>query len=163
MPQELRAPFSCRRAGPADAARVATLNGVIQELHHQALPEEFRQPDARAATDFFGAQLEKEDVLILLAEADGDDVGYLFAEELRRPPNPFTTALDLVYIHHLAVVAGFRRNGVGRELLRAAEDHARNRRLSCVRLDTWAFNQPAQDFFVRMGFQPYNTRMKRDL
>lgn len=64
----------------------------------------------------------------------------------------FTGALD-AYIGELVVAERFARRGVGRELLRAAEDWARERGYSRITLDTGMRNHPARAFYAAVGFE----------
>lgn len=150
-----------RFAGAADLDALAALHVQVQALHAQALPQEFNAPDAEAAREFFERQLYEPGVLALLAEEDGRvPVGYLFAREFHRDPNPFTVELHVLYVDQMGVAPNARRTGVGRALMAAAEAEARNRSLHGIRLNTWTFNGSAHRFFERAGFYPYSMNMQ---
>ncbi len=152
-----------RAAGPGDAVVLATLNAVVQRLHHEALPDEFKEPDQDGAAAFFAGQLVRREIAAFVADVDADAVGYAFAEELRRADNPFTFTRSALYVHHVAVVPGEQRRGAGRALMTAVDDEARRRGLDEVRLDYWSFNSRARRFFGSLGFQPFNERTRRAL
>lgn len=152
-----------RRGTVDDAAAVAALNAHVQRLHRQAAPEQFAPVDEVATRSFFTERLVDDDDLIWVAELGGQTVGYLYAVEVHREANPFTTEQHTLYVHHLAVDPAVRRRGVGSALFAAAEDHARTRRLSGLRLDSWLFNEAAHAFFRRRGFAPFLVRFARDL
>ena len=63
----------------------------------------------------------------------------------------------------LAVAPRARRTGVGRALMRAAEDYARSLRLGSVTLNTWVFNTAAHDFYERLGYERLHMTMRRRL
>ncbi|SCL31396.1 GNAT family N-acetyltransferase [Micromonospora inyonensis] len=157
----IRTAVRVRRGKLADADVLGELNGLVQQLHSDAEPAEFKAPDAAAAAEFFRGQLQRADMVILLAELGDHVVGYLTAEETRRRDNPFTEAFGMLYIHHLAVAESARRRGVGRALMAAAEEEARRRGLKDLRLDFWSFNEAAGRFFQEHGFDAYNIRMRR--
>lgn len=140
---------------------LAKLNAHVQALHRDALPDEFNEPDASSAELFFAKQMADPEVLVLLADDGEAPVGYLFGEELHRRANPFTAAVSVLYVHHMAVAPDARRRGVGRVLMNAAEAEAANRGLAGVRLDTWGFNASAHKFFENLGYTPYNIKMQR--
>jgi GNAT superfamily N-acetyltransferase len=150
-----------RPTGPDDVPAVAVLNRGIQALHAAGEPAVFRAPDAAAAAEFFRRQRERDEIVLLLAEVDGEPVGYLMAEELRRGGGPFTLPADVLYIHHIFVADAVRRCGMGRALIDAADAAARERGLSMLQLDHWAFNEAAGRFFAAQGFRAHNIRMRR--
>jgi GNAT superfamily N-acetyltransferase len=56
-----------------------------------------------------------------------------------------------------------RGAGVGRALMKAAENYARSLRLASVTLNTWVFNTGAHDFYERLGYERLNMTMRRRL
>ncbi|MCW2598459.1 MAG: GCN5-related N-acetyltransferase [Frankiales bacterium] len=156
-PEQLR----LRPASLADAPAVARLCELVQGLHFEAMPEEFTGPDPVALLAFFQARLPERAVVVLLAELAGHAVGYLYAEEVHRPPTELTQELDILYVHHMAVAPEARRTGIGTALMAEAEQYATRHQLTDLRLDVWAFNEQAERFYSRLGFAPAFTRMKR--
>ncbi|MCM3886638.1 GNAT family N-acetyltransferase [Frankia sp. R82] len=152
-----------RPATVADVAALGTLNAAVQTLHVRAQPAEFTTPDATAAASFFQARLAEPHVLVLLAEQDGQGIGYLYAEEQHREGDAFTRPSNGLYIHHLGTRADWRRRGVGRTLMGAAQQHAAHRKLDVLRLSTGSFNVDAQRFFASLGYEPYSIRLIRRL
>ena len=74
---------------------------------------------------------------------------YLYWAGGRAAPSPPASAL---YIDALATDPGFRRRGVARALLAAAEEAAREQRLPAVALDTTIANEPARALYASEGF-----------
>lgn len=150
-----------RRAGAGDAELLGRLNGVVQQVHHEALPQRFKSPDSAAATTALARQVARPEVVAFIAEDDAGALGYAVAEELRTQGTGLVVATSALYLHHLAVVDEGRRRGVGRLLVSTVEEEARWREVDEVRLDYWSFNEPAQRFFAAMGYEPYNVRARR--
>lgn len=146
-----------------DAPALAALNQTVQQLHHDWSADEYLAPDPRAAEAFLLERIGDPGSLVLVAERAGHPVGYLFAQELHRPANPFTAEMRVLYVEQVAVLPERRRSGVGRALFHAAEAAAARRGLDGVRLETAAQNTSAQRFFERMGYSAYSVRMKKDL
>ncbi len=134
----------------------------VQQLHADARPDIFQEPDAAALRGFFAQQLGGESPLFV-AVCDGRPAGYLLAECRVREADAFKRACALVYVHQLAVDPSMQSRGVGCRLMRAAVDLANTVGATVVRLDSWSFNTSAHDFFGRQGFQPVNTVFERVL
>ncbi len=154
-----------RAATSADAPVLAELNGVVQQVHHEALPGQFKAPDPDAVKDLFDVWLERAETLSFLAEDDssGRPVGYVLAEEVRRAETPLTLPGSVMYVHHIAVEPSATRHGWGRALMRAVEDEGTRRQLDEVRLDYWSFNDRAQSLFAALGYAPFNVRVAKAL
>jgi ribosomal protein S18 acetylase RimI-like enzyme len=155
--------FQVRVATAADAEAVARLSVHLQALHREACPALFNAPDIQAAAKFFLQQMAEPEVLVLLAHRNEKPLGYLFGKEVHSPANPFTAAVSLFYVHHMAVAPDARRSGVGRMLMSNTEAEAGTRGLASVRLNTWAFNTTAHRFFERVGYAPLSINMERVL
>ena len=79
-----------------------------------------------------------------VAEDGREIVGFLIAN--RHPMQP------LAHIITIDVIEPWRRRGVGRALMDAAENWAREQRLKAVALETAEHNRPAQKFYAARGY-----------
>ncbi len=88
-------------------------------------------------------------------------VGYLLAHI--RPISPLVIPPTCGHISDLCVDEPFRRQGIGRELVRAAWDWFRERGQTQLRLSVAAANAAGQAFWRAMGFQELMLQMTMDL
>lgn len=95
-----------RRAGPDDAGLVREMLGELADYQDEG---EFVQ----VTVDHWRELLDRDDVIVLLAERDGEGMGYVSA--LRRPY--LWTGGDVLALDDLYVRKEFRDSGVGRELM----------------------------------------------
>src|SRR4029079_14883811 len=136
-----------RRAVALDAETLSSLNADVQAVHAAALPWRFKPP----GPDTFPPQaaaavLALPDNLIFIAEADGQPVGYAWAEIMRRPETSFHYAYEMIYLHHIRVRPTHRRLGVGAKLIESVRAAAREINISQIALDVWTFNEDARAF-----------------
>jgi RimJ/RimL family protein N-acetyltransferase len=89
------------------------------------------------------ADVESDDVIVLVAEAGGEPVGQLGLQLARYG------VADL----GMAVTAGWRGRGVGTALLAEAIEQARKAGAHKVALQVWPHNQAAIALYERFGFQ----------
>lgn len=144
-----------RNATIDDLSALVQLSLGIQELHAAGRPDLFAAADAVVLESFFRDRLSDGSHL-LLAEREGRPLGYLLAEHIQRPANPFKKASSIYYIHHIAVAIDSHSQGVGQKLMTAAKSEAIRANASAVRLDSWHFNTTAHGFFESQGFSPMN-------
>jgi ribosomal protein S18 acetylase RimI-like enzyme len=127
-----------RRATAADAdAVVAMLAGEGRWIATEA-PVDVEQRRRRLVED-----IEREDAIVLVAEAGGQPVGELGLHLARYG------VADL----GMAVAAGWRGRGVGSALLAEAIDQARTAGAHKVALQVWPHNAAAIALYERFGFQ----------
>jgi diamine N-acetyltransferase len=153
--------MNTRPAQTGDAALLARLNRAVQQMHADNRPDFFKPPDDLAPfVQFFDGILAQSQNHVLIAEEDGQSVGYLYGEVIDRPENPYSYAWRYFYIHQISVEPPYRRQGIGSRLLAAARRLARELAISHLALDTWSFNKEAQAFFAKEGFVVFNQRLE---
>jgi RimJ/RimL family protein N-acetyltransferase len=135
-----------RAAEPGDAAVLVALASAVG-----AEPEGWLLADARwrSVPDerrYIRALRRHPDGALLVAEADGVVVGRL---SIARDPHPASSHVaDL----GLMVAASYRRRGIGRALLGAAEDWARASRVTKLELHVFPHNEPAIALYEDSGY-----------
>ncbi|HEV2527249.1 MAG TPA: GNAT family N-acetyltransferase [Thermomicrobiales bacterium] len=66
-------------------------------------------------------------------------------------------------VENLAVDERYRGRGIGRQLMRAAEDWARAEGMAEIWVAAWDFNSPAAGLYRSEGFRPLSTRYRKPL
>ena len=153
-----------RRATPSDLLRIGHLGALLVEEHYGFDPRRFlaaRPGTPEGYASFISTQLEDPDKSALVAEVNGDVVGYAYAavEEydymaLRGPAG---------VLHDVIVVPEHRGRGVGRLLINATLEFFRSRGVPRVVLSTAERNEAAQRLFASMGFRRTMIEMTREL
>ncbi len=126
----------------ADLDAVAILFDGYRQFYGQA-------SDEAAAKAFLQARFEHGQSVVLLAESQGQAVGFT-----QLYPSFSSVSMARVFVlNDLYVAESARRLGVGEALLNAAADHARQ--LGAVRLSltTNVQNLPAQSLYAAMGWE----------
>ena len=154
-----------RAARSADLQHLGRLGALLVQEHHDFDARRFfaassRTPDYYAS--FLGSQLDDPDAVVLVAENDGQVIGYVFAAvdegydylSLRGPA---------AVLHDLIVDPQYRGRGVGRLLLHAMLSYLKSRGAPRVVLSTADRNESAQRLFERAGFRRTMVEMTREL
>ena len=158
------APAIIRSATPADLPTVGRLGALLVRTHHAFDRRRFLAPTPRTEqgyASFLGTQLADPEAVLLVAEQDGQVVGYAYAGieghdwmSLRGPAG---------VLHDLLVDPDHRGKGVGAMLLQAMLTRLQERGASQVVLSTAERNEGAQRLFARAGFRRTMIEMTRDL
>jgi len=153
-----------RRATAADLPGIGRLGGLLVEEHHDFDPRRFLGARRRTPADyasFISAHLEDSDGAVLVADDDGDVIGYAYSVidgydflALRGPAG---------ILHDIVVDPAYRGRGVGRRLLDETLAYLKSRGAPRVVLSTAVRNGPAQRLFASVGFRPTMIEMTREL
>ena len=150
------------KATSKQISEVARLNDSVQKIHAEHHPDLFKYPtDSQQVEEFFRDQVGADGNSIFIAIVSGRAVGYVWCAVDRKRENPFNHSRETVYIHQISVDPSYSRKGVGRKLMEAVEELAREQNICTIALDSWEFNSEAHVFFERLGFSRFNVNMWR--
>ncbi len=155
--------FLTRPAAPADLKTIGRLGALLVRLHHDLDPDRFIAATPQTEQgygSFLGTQLEKPNIIILVAERDGEVVGYTYAGvegtdymALRGPAG---------VLYDIVVDPAHRGQGVGWVLLDATLEALKAKGAPRVVLSTAERNETAQRLFARAGFRRTMIEMTRE-
>jgi len=155
--------LTVRAAAERDLPAIGRLGALLVRAHHEFDPQRFFAATPETAEGygaFLGTQLPEPDALLLVAEREGEVIGYVYGGmegmdwmSLRGPAG---------VLHDLVVDPSQRGHGVGRVLLDAAIAALEGRGAPRVVLSTAARNEAAQRLFARAGFRRTMIEMTRE-
>lgn len=151
---------------PADLQAVGVLAGRLIRMHYAFDPARFLSPadPERGYARWFATQLDKEEVILLVAFTEAEDeaiVGYVYA---RMEPRSYDDLLDAcTKLHDIYVDERVRGRGIGEALLRETFRRALALGAPRVVLLTAAQNESAQRLFARVGFRKTMVEMTREI
>lgn len=153
-----------RRATGADVPSLGRLGALLVQEHYDFDRRRFLPASSGTRQHygaFLGSQLDDTDSVVLVAEHDGNVIGYVFGAvegydylSLRGPAG---------VVHDVIVDPHHRGNGVGRLLLAEILAVFKSRKAPRVVLSTAEQNSGAQRLFERIGFRRTMIEMTREL
>jgi len=144
-----------RGAEHGDLDAVAALWEELTSLHH-ALDNRFwiRADDGREKyRDWVAEGLDQDDRVLVVAEAQGQVVGFIHGM-LKDTPPPLASKLT-GQVTDLIVDEEHRGRGVGTRLVEAASRWFREKEAQQLMLNAAFCNRPAREFWRSMGFEPW--------
>ena len=155
---------SIRKAERRDGPALGKLGAMLMRTHYAFDPKRFLPAGEGTETgygSFLSSMLSSDDDCIFVAEEGGEIVGYVWGaleplswKELRGPAG---------FIHDVAVVEAFRRQGIATPLIDIAINWLGEHVAPRVILWTAAPNRAAQTLFHRLGFRETVDEMTREL
>ena len=153
-----------RRATRADIPILGRLGALLVKTHHDFDPKRFiaATSETRAGYGWFlGTQLEEPEVAVLVAEENGDVVGYAYVGVEDR--DYISLCGQAGVLHDVVVDPTHRGRGIGRKLVDAALEFLRQHGAPQVVLSTAEQNEHAQRLFAGAGFRRTMIEMTREL
>jgi ribosomal protein S18 acetylase RimI-like enzyme len=153
-----------RPATTTDIAAIGPLAALLVRTHHDFDSKRFIAATSRTAEgygSFLGSQLAEPDIIVLVAERNGEVVGYTYAG--LEGPDYMALRGPAGALYDIVVDPEHRGRGVGRALLDATLAALKERGAPRVVLSTAEQNEPAQRLFERAGFRRTMIEMTREL
>jgi ribosomal protein S18 acetylase RimI-like enzyme len=159
----LKPAVNIRPATPTDVQTIGRLGALLVREHHDFDPQRFIAATPRTEDQYgwyLGTQLEKPNIVILVAEQDGKVIGYTYSGvegtdymSLRGPAG---------VMYDIVVDPDHRQQGIGRMLVDATLDALKSKGAPRVVLSTAERNAAAQRLFDRAGFRRTMIEMTRE-
>jgi ribosomal protein S18 acetylase RimI-like enzyme len=151
-----------RPARRDELGAVARLAGKLVRMHHAYDERRFFLPDRveEGYAWWFGRELDRDDVVLLVAARGDAIVGYAYGRLEERDWNQLLDACGA--LHDVWVEEGERRHGVAGRLVEATIAALVAKGAPRVLLHTAAGNAGAQALFERLGFRRTMIEMTRE-
>lgn len=161
---KLGPPVRIRAATPADLPSLRRLGALLVSMHHDLDPNRFltaTMETERAYGSLLVRQLADPDVAIIVAEVEGETVGY--ASGALEGYDYLALLGPAGILYDLVVDPPSRGRGIGRMLLAAIMTELGARGAPRVLLSRAVHNEPAQRLFARAGFRATMIEMTCEL
>ncbi|QSQ16839.1 GNAT family N-acetyltransferase [Myxococcus landrumensis] len=155
-------PVTLRPAKPSDEPALGRMGAALAQLHHGFDGPRFMLPEDVEAgfREWLGREAHEPDAIVLVAELDGEVVGYAYG---RVEPMDWNALLDRAgAFHDLWVDAKARGTGVGAQLAEELMRRLTALGVPRVVLHAAAKNESAQRMFARLGWRPTMVEMTRE-
>ncbi len=156
-------PLTVRRATDTDLPLLARYGVALARLHVGFDGERFAVPPGGegAYAAFFQAELQRPEVVLLIAQVGTQPVGYAF---VRMEPMSLVEIRGAgAWLHDIYVDPEARSGGIGRRLLEAAKEAALALGSSSLMLSASSQNAAARHLFERAGLRPTMVEMRIEL
>jgi ribosomal-protein-alanine N-acetyltransferase len=141
-----------RNGAVGDADRICRFKSESVSLN---FPDcEFSEPMFRA---HLLRQLKVNPETVKVVESGGKVAGYIWFKVINSSVGTFGR------IEHIFVDAGFRKKGIGRKLMEAAEEHFKAKGVKKVKLTVTTKNEAAIALYKRIGYETRRFVMEKDL
>jgi diamine N-acetyltransferase len=153
--------FTIRPATMNDFEGLCPVIAELDQHHVDALPIFFLpSPEPPRERQWLEDILSNpESQILLVAESDGEIVGFVFGLLREAPDTPFHVKRRYLLVDNLSVSQKMRGTGVGRALMEQAHEWARSQGVTQIELGVYEFNEGARQFYEALGYKTITRRM----
>lgn len=157
-----------RSATPEDLERLRQLYDEFHSFHVRGVPGYLRIPkkDEVSPHDFAEAVADliaSDDKSLLVAEAEGEIVGFAETYMNALPDSPFVVSRRTATLQSLVVTEEKREIGVGAALVEAVERWATERGAVTMKAKVWEFREGPLAFYERLGYSTIIRELAKDV
>lgn len=152
-----------RNATPEDAVSLADIYLESARYHAALDPKRYWVPDSGRVTGQFADDLRAGRAIALGARRDGVDAGFVTITVVAPSDRASMVRPRVIADIGLAVRAEFRRQGIGRVLMLAAEAWAAASQVAEMTLDCHASNEAAIGLYRSLGYETMGLFMSKAL
>jgi len=133
-------------------------------FHRQAAPEFFHETDSPPPMHTAIEELLRDgNGAWFLAEHKGQAIGFVTIRLRQASQEPFLVPEVRATVDSLGIQLAWRGHGIGRQLMEAAEQWARQRGARRLLLNVWEFNGGALGFYESLGYTTFTRNMWKTL
>jgi GNAT superfamily N-acetyltransferase len=158
--------ITVRHAAVEDIEALIDLYREFHEFHVKGVPDRLKIPsfyDNKALRSKLEDILAAKDSAVVVAESDGQIVGLAEVYVREDEVNPYRVPYRYAHLQSMMVSETYRKRGIGKRLLRAAEQWARERDVAEMRLDVWEFEAGPLKFYENHGYRTHRRTMVQKL
>ncbi|GHO89138.1 GNAT family N-acetyltransferase [Dictyobacter formicarum] len=152
-----------RSATEKDIDELVSLYIDFHEFHVRGVPDRLHKPDAYDETTLRNTLrelIQRQDAQIFVVEGDaGKLIGLAEVYVRQDEPHPLSIAHRYGYLQSLLIAEPFRKGGLGKQLVAAAHQWAKEQQATEMRVETWEFAEGPLYFYETLGYRT----LKRDL
>ncbi|MGG0462407.1 N-acetyltransferase family protein [Priestia aryabhattai] len=146
-----------------DADKIAKLNQSVHQLHVELYPHHFQTYDFHQVHEFFKKVMKNDRFIFLLAEEEGQHVGFAWLEIKQYSETVFKKTYKSIYVHQLNIAEHYKNKGFGSSLMKKIYSIARKNGINTIELDYWNDNTVAESFYEKEGFVTYRKMTYKEL
>lgn len=151
--------MTIRKATKSDILRIMKLLHQVNMVHHVLRPDLFKPYTSKYNEQELIAMLNEDDKPIFVYD-DGEVQGYAFCQLTEVKDNQLLVDTKSLYIDDICVDEQARGKHVGKALYEYVHDFAQTIGCHNITLNVWEGNNPAFNFYKKMGMQVQKTTME---
>lgn len=164
--RHLMSTSTIRSATEQDIEEMILLYMEFHAFHVRGVSDRLRTPDISDDTRLQNTLhdiLQRKDAQIFVADLNGTLVGLAEVYVREDEPNPFIVTHRYGHLQSLIVTTPYRKIGLGKQLVMAAQQWAKEQKATEIQLDIWEFAEGPLHFYEALGYRTLKRHLVIDL
>ncbi len=106
---------------------------------------------------------KQKDGQVFIAEIDGKAIGFISLRIELKGEQILLPNIKSVLISDFIIHPEFRGKGVGKQLLQKADEYAKEKNITYIKLSVFAANTDAKEIYKNLGFKEYSVTMLKKI
>jgi ribosomal protein S18 acetylase RimI-like enzyme len=141
-----------RYAEKEELEAVNKIRKQVNDVHVIGCSDVFRADGWQFIEPFVYKRFEEENSNVIVADIDGEIVGFAVIQYIVKPESPFGKERRYVHIEEFGVDKNHRRKGIATAIINFVKEDAKKHGVIRIELDVWEFNDGAMAFYESVGF-----------
>ena len=143
-----------------DIVPIGKIAYQVAAVHYRQTAKEFKKPTITSQTAYIRESIADKDILVLKAQIEGVVVGYVIVY-FNTYPSKYFCFNKRAFIGSIGVDKNYKRQGVGKALLKAVENRVKKRNIYVVEVDYYSFNTAAEVLYKCCGYKEKKRYMEK--
>lgn len=139
-------------ANKKDIESLSALFHQVSLIHYKNMPETFKPPQKENDTKYILETIDQKDAFLFKAERGNVLCGYLILY-INRFPTDFFVHPVRGFISSIGVDERYRRQGIGKKMIKKAEEFLKEQKIGLMELDVYTFNTAAEMLYDQLGYK----------
>lgn len=152
-----------RKAKKEDLNQVVEIMEQIQRLHYEARPDIFKKKTKEEIQKEAAQMIKNKESNVIVAVIENEIYGVLICRKKEVINHINLKDSKSLWIDELGVSEKYRKNGIGKELMKEAENLAKQLGCKTITLNCWSFNETALKFYEKRGMKNQRIIMEKEV
>ncbi len=152
-----------RRAILKDIEQIVNLLKQVQKVHYEGRPDIFVGGARKYTDEELKNIILDEKTPVFVFEENNKILGYVFCIITVTSNSNSLKDRTTIYIDDLCVDSNCRGRGIGTKLFEFVAEIVKESQYDGITLNVWNFNEPAMNFYKRLGMTPLKTIMEYNI
>lgn len=153
-----------REAIIEDLEQIAIIQKQIQDLHFKERPKIFKEKNINMIEEELVQIMRSKEEIIIVAVDEKSIIYGILIYKIKEIKNHINLRdSKILWVDDIGVNEKYRKKGIGKKLMKEAENIARLQKCNRLELNCWSFNEDALNFYKSIELTTQRNIMEKEI
>ena len=153
-----------REAIIEDLEQIAIIQKQIQDLHFKERPKIFKEKNINMIEEELVQIMRSKEEIIIVAVDEKSIIYGILIYKIKEIKNHINLRdSKILWVDDIGVNEKYRKKGIGKKLMKEAENIARLQKCNRLELNCWSFNEDALNFYKSIKLTTQRNIMEKEI